>query len=209
MGWAIPHERNWFQTRVGYILQALVEKRCERCANSTMQVFWVPRQTRQRHVEVRRRHRGGYAQDSPKNPINHYFGYHIRILRGRFTLEGFYSKQFFEILLFLWIWMKFGLPWGIPRVYPGISGYTLGWNPPPLGIALFFCTAPCRSPTQTINCLRCGRAGGRQVSTDPFFFTQFLEFQPVLYLRDLSYESTVPLQNHIACSTSDSKLIDI
>ena len=34
--------------------------------------------------------------------------------------------------------MKFGLPRGIPRVSPGISGDTFGWNPTPPGDRFVF-----------------------------------------------------------------------
>ena len=40
--------------------------------------------------------RGVGIPRTPQNPINHYFGYQIRILRGRFTPVGSVVKEFFE-----------------------------------------------------------------------------------------------------------------
>ena len=40
-------------------------------------------------------YRGSLYPGSPQNLINHYFGYQIRILRGRFTPGGFLLKQVF------------------------------------------------------------------------------------------------------------------
>ena len=37
---------------------------------------------------------------TPQNPINHYFGYQIRILRGRFTPVGFLLEKVFRFFDF-------------------------------------------------------------------------------------------------------------
>ena len=45
---------------------------------------------------------GVSARGVIKNPISHYFGCQIRILRGRFTPSGFLLKEVFQNFIFLY-----------------------------------------------------------------------------------------------------------